>query len=67
MNIEDILSQEEKNLYEKIMNEVSSDTEFYKFADINEKTASLMRKCAISEKELYIFMKKISTFFHENL
>lgn len=62
MILEDILSEHEKEIYNRILKELEKNKEFYVTADPVEKTKALVKNCDISEKEVYTIMKKIAAF-----
>ena len=57
-----ILSEEELEVYKKILAELEDNKEYYLTAVPLEKTQTLIDNCGVSEKEIYTVIRKINDY-----
>lgn len=63
VELDDILFPSEKEIYNKLLHELDSNSDFYNTASSLDKLESLIKSCDISEKQLYLLMEKIVGFY----
>lgn len=61
-DINEILFPNEKSMYERLLYEISSDTNFFKSASLKEIVAYLVDICAFDKQALLLLFRKIDEF-----
>lgn len=63
--LRDMLTEEERVLYEKVLNDIAENEEFYTTSTAEEITSHLIDECGFDKHEIYKLFKKIAQFSEE--
>ncbi|NLY77408.1 MAG: hypothetical protein GX080_04880 [Tissierellia bacterium] len=61
----EVLTPEEKVLYEKVLNDIAKNEEFYATSTAEEITAHLVDECGFDKEAIYKLFKKITRIYGE--
>lgn len=61
IKFDNILTPEEKILYEKVLEDIANNEDFYNTSSPEEITSHLIDECGFDRKEIYKMFKKIAS------